>query len=163
MQAAYNGVDRLYFHQGTIGNCQYCFWGRYTTGAPFYGVWTVSQFLGTDGSTLAMLDDGTSAVASYVVFNSAGKPLRALIYNSAYYGGSGTRSSTSVTLTGLSSGTKSGLRLTAPASTSPTSSRRWTGSWARAAATDPTVRGEPRGRPRRSLRIVQPRFSRWGR
>ena len=111
-------MDRLYFHQGTIGNCQYCFWGRYTTGAPFYGVWTVSQFLGNDGSTIAMLDDGTGAVATYAVFNSAGKPLRALVYNSAYFSGSGTRSSASVTLTGLSSGNKSGLRLTAPASTS---------------------------------------------
>ncbi|VDB85359.1 unnamed protein product [Peniophora sp. CBMAI 1063] len=118
LQAAINGVDRLYFHQGTIGNCQYCFWGRYTTGAPFYGVWTVSQFLGVDGASIAALDDGTGAVATYVVFNSAGKPLRALVYNSAYYSGSGTRSSASVTLTGLSSGNKSGLRLTAPASTS---------------------------------------------
>lgn len=118
LQAAYNGVDRLYFHQGTIGNCQYCFWGRYTTGAPFYGAWTVSEFLGNDGSLFAALDDGTGAVATYVVFDSAGKPLRALIYNSAYFDGTGTRSSTSVTLTGVSSGSKSGLRLTAPASTS---------------------------------------------
>ncbi|KZV75142.1 glycoside hydrolase family 79 protein [Peniophora sp. CONT] len=116
--AAYNGVDRLYFHQGTIGNCQYCFWGRFTTGAPFYGVWFVSQFIGVDGSTIAMLDDGTGAVATYAVFNSAGKPLRALIYNSAYFDGTGTRSSASISLTGLSSGSKSGLRLTAPASTS---------------------------------------------
>ncbi|THU83937.1 hypothetical protein K435DRAFT_929295 [Dendrothele bispora CBS 962.96] len=121
LQGALNGVDRLYFHQGTIGNCQYCWWGRFTTGAPFYGVAFVSEFLGTDGTKVAMLDNGTGAVASYVVYNSANTPVRLLVYNSNYYDGTGTRSSTSVTFTGggiPSSGAKTAKRLTAPNATS---------------------------------------------
>jgi hypothetical protein len=97
---------------------QYCFWGRFTTGAPFYGVFFVSKFLGTDGASLAMLDGGTGAVAVYVVYSTGGAPLRALVYNSAYYDGSTSRTSSSVTLTGISTGSKQALRLTAPAATS---------------------------------------------
>uniref|UniRef100_A0A0W0G4A6 Beta-glucuronidase C-terminal domain-containing protein n=1 Tax=Moniliophthora roreri TaxID=221103 RepID=A0A0W0G4A6_MONRR len=121
LQGALNGVERLYFHQGTIGNCQYCWWGRFTTGAPFYGTYFVNTFLGTDGARLSMLDDGAGAVASYVVYNSSSKPLRVLVYNSNYYSGSGTRSSTSVSFTGgglASSGSKTATRLTAPNATS---------------------------------------------
>ena len=40
MQALITGYDRLYFHQGTIGNCQYCWWGKYSVGAPYYGQYT---------------------------------------------------------------------------------------------------------------------------
>ncbi|KAJ3975093.1 hypothetical protein EV361DRAFT_890688 [Lentinula raphanica] len=121
LQGSLNGVERSYFHQGTIGDCQYCWWGRFTTGAPFYGAYFVSAFLGTDGAKLEMLDDGTGAIASYVIFNSAGAPVRLLIYNSNYYDGTGTRSSTSVSFSGggvPASGTVTALRLTGPNATS---------------------------------------------
>ncbi|KAK7060146.1 hypothetical protein VNI00_000910 [Paramarasmius palmivorus] len=121
LQGALNGVERLYFHQGTIGNCQYCWWGRFTTGAPFYGTYFLNTFLGTDGSKLSMLDDGSGAIASYVIYNSSGRPVRLLVYNSDYYTGSGTRSSASVSFTGgglSSSGSKTVTRLTAPNATS---------------------------------------------
>ncbi|KAI0310273.1 hypothetical protein OF83DRAFT_1178736 [Amylostereum chailletii] len=118
LQGALNNVERLYFHQGTIGNCQYCFWGRFTTGAPFYGAYFVSQFLGADGVRLSMLDDGTGAVATYTVYSASGTPLRALVVNTNYYDGTGTRNATSVALDGLSTGTKQAVRLTAPAATS---------------------------------------------
>jgi len=68
-----------------------------------------------------MLDDGEGLVASYVVYNSANTPVRLLVYNSNYYDGTGTRSSTSVTFSGggiPSSGTKTAKRLTAPNATS---------------------------------------------
>lgn len=68
-----------------------------------------------------MLDDGTGAVASYVIYNSAGAAVRLLVYNSNYYDGTGTRSSTSVSFTGggiPSSGTATALRLTGPNATS---------------------------------------------
>ncbi|KAJ8086107.1 hypothetical protein PM082_004927 [Marasmius tenuissimus] len=120
LQGALNGIERLYFHQGTIGNCQYCWWGRFTTGAPFYGTYFLNTFLGRDGTKISALDDGTGAVATYVVYNSSGKPIRALVYNSNYYA-SGTRSSTSVSFTGgvlPSSGSKTATRLTAPNATS---------------------------------------------
>ncbi|KAF9076614.1 hypothetical protein BDP27DRAFT_1210210 [Rhodocollybia butyracea] len=121
LQGALNGVERLYFHQGTIGDCQYCWWGRFTTGAPFYGAYFVTEFLGTDGAKLEMLDNGKGAVAMYVLFNSAGAPIRLLVYNSNYYDGTGTRSSTSVSFTGggiPTSGTTTALRLTGPNATS---------------------------------------------
>ncbi|EIN07042.1 hypothetical protein PUNSTDRAFT_121271 [Punctularia strigosozonata HHB-11173 SS5] len=112
LQAAWIGVDRLYFHQGTIGNCQYCWWGRFSTGAPYYGAAFVAEFLGTDGTKISMLDDGTSAIGVYAIFNSANKPVRLLVYNSNYFDGTGTRSSTSVSLTGLTATTAKGKRFT---------------------------------------------------
>ncbi|KAI0686858.1 hypothetical protein BC835DRAFT_1450643 [Cytidiella melzeri] len=120
LQGALNGVDRLYFHQGTISNCAYCFWGQSSIFTPFYGAAFVSEFLGTDGSKIAMLDDGTSAVGVYAVYSSANKPLRLLVVNTNYFDGTGTRSNTTVSVTGLttSSGTKQALRLTAPNATS---------------------------------------------
>ncbi|CAL1708072.1 unnamed protein product [Somion occarium] len=120
LQGALNGVDRLYFHQGTIGNCAYCFWGTSSIFTPYYGVAFVSEFLGTDGAKVAMLDDGTSAIGVYVVYSSSNVPLRILVLNSNYFDGSGTRSPTSVSFTGLStsSSTKQAKRLTAPNATS---------------------------------------------
>lgn len=140
LQAALNGVDQLYFHQGTIGNCvrppiavpipayglltftrlqqQYCWWGRYLVGAPYYGAAFVSAFLGTDGARLLALDDGTGAVGVYALYNSAGAPVRLLAYNSAYYDGSGTRGSASVSFSGLRGTSALGRRLTAPNATS---------------------------------------------
>lgn len=47
-----------------------------------------------------MLDDGTGAVGLYAVYNTAGAPVRLLVYNSAYFDGTGTRSSTTVSFTG---------------------------------------------------------------
>ncbi|KAL4267884.1 Beta-glucuronidase C-terminal domain-containing protein [Pleurotus pulmonarius] len=121
LQAAINGIERQYFHQGTIGNCQYCWWGRFTVGAPFYGVAFVSEFLGTDGTKLAMLDDGSGAVAVYAIFDSVGRPVRLLVYNSNFFDGSGTRSSTVVSFTGgnlPTSGSRTLKRLTAPSAMS---------------------------------------------
>ncbi|EFW99801.1 glycoside hydrolase family 79 protein [Grosmannia clavigera kw1407] len=101
VRAAAANISRTYFHHGTIGNCQYCFWGRHDMGAPYYGATAAVAFL-AGASSLAALDDGKSAYAAYATFDAAGKPLRALLYNSDYYGGSGTRSATVFTLTGLS-------------------------------------------------------------
>lgn len=69
-----------------------------------------------------MLDNGTGSVGAYVVYSSASKTsLRALLYNSAYFNGTGTRPATTVTLAGISSTASSSLRvkrLTAPSATS---------------------------------------------
>lgn len=81
----------------------------------------MTEFLGTDGAKLEMLDNGTGAVAMYALFNSAGTPIRLLVYNSNYYDGTGTRSSTSVSFTGggiPTTGTATALRLTGPNATS---------------------------------------------
>ncbi|KAI0768691.1 glycoside hydrolase superfamily [Trametes elegans] len=118
LQSALIGADRLYFHHGTIGNCAYCWWGQNAVYSPYYGAVFVSDFLGSDGVKVAMLDDGRSAVATYAVYSSSNTPLRLLVLNSNYFDGSGTRSTASVSFTGLTGGTKQAKRLTAPAATS---------------------------------------------
>ncbi|KAJ5923149.1 hypothetical protein N7454_008394 [Penicillium verhagenii] len=99
MQALLVGVERLHFHQGTIGNCQYCWWGRYSMGAPYYGAYTAA--LALNGATqITQLDNGTSDYATYIIYKND-TPVRALLYNSDYYT-TGNRSSMNFTLSGLS-------------------------------------------------------------
>ncbi|KAH7930049.1 hypothetical protein BV22DRAFT_1001423 [Leucogyrophana mollusca] len=113
LQGALNNVDRLYFHQGTIADCPYCFFGQDIVDAPFYGAVFVSDFLGKDGTKVAMLDDGTGSTGIYAVYGVFGKPLRLLIYNSVYYDGTTARTSVSVNFTGISSTTVTAKRMTA--------------------------------------------------
>lgn len=105
VRAAYLNITRTYFHQGTIGNCYYCFWGRYSMGAPYYGATAAVAFL-AGGAHLTALDGtgGTTGYAGYATFDAAGKPLRVLLYNSDPFDGTGTRGSTSFVLTGLQAG-----------------------------------------------------------
>ncbi|KAJ4424403.1 hypothetical protein N0V82_000924 [Gnomoniopsis sp. IMI 355080] len=112
VRAAFNNITRTYYHQGTIGNCQYCFWGRYDMGAPYYGATAAVAFL-SNGAHLTALDDGSTNYGGYTTFDSSGQPLRALLYNSDYFNGTGTRSSTSFVLTGLTASSVRAKRLTA--------------------------------------------------
>jgi hypothetical protein len=80
-------------------------------GAPYYGAYAATAFL-ANAATLTALDDGSSNYAAYVTFDSAGTPLRALLYNSDYFGGSGTRSSQSFELRGLMGSSLRAKRLT---------------------------------------------------
>ncbi|KAH8906406.1 hypothetical protein BR93DRAFT_929027 [Coniochaeta sp. PMI_546] len=112
LRATYSNMSRTYFHHGTVGNCQYCFWGRYSMGAPYYGA-TAAVALLAGASHLTALDTGKTNYAAYATFDRVGAPLRILLYNSDYYAGSGTRSSTSFTLTGLTLETIKAKRLTA--------------------------------------------------
>lgn len=59
------------------------------------------------------LDPGNTSYATYIIYDSAKKPLRALLYNSAYYSGTGTRANASFTLSGLPSAGVKAKRLTA--------------------------------------------------
>jgi len=122
LRATYSNMSRTYFHHGTVGNCQYCFWGRYSMGAPYYGA-TAAVALLAGATHLAALDTGATAYAAYAAFDAAGAPLRVLLYNSDYYtgggsGGNGSSSSRpgqSFVLTGLAGGLTSvrAKRLTA--------------------------------------------------
>ncbi|KAI1138434.1 glycoside hydrolase family 79 protein [Hypoxylon sp. FL0543] len=112
LRASYSNISRTYFHHGTVGNCQYCFWGRYSMGAPYYGAYAATALL-AKASFLTALDDGTNNYAAYVSFGSDGAPLRALLYNSDYFSGSGSRSSQSFELRGLTGSTLKAKRLTA--------------------------------------------------
>lgn len=112
VRAAFSNITRTYYHQGTIGNCQYCFWGRYDMGAPYYGATAAVAFLAS-GAHLTALDDGSTNYGGYATFDSSGSPLRVLLYNSDYFNGTGTRSSTSFVLTGLTATSVKAKRLTA--------------------------------------------------
>ena len=114
LRAAASNISRVYFHHGTVGACQYCFWGRYSMGAPYYGA-TAAVALMAGARTLAALDAGATNYAAYASFDGEGRPLRVLLYNSDYYAGSGTRTAQAFTLTGLGAGTVRAKRLTAPA------------------------------------------------
>lgn len=98
----------------------YCWWGQNAVFSPYYGAVFVSEFLGTDGAKVAALSDTDTGMAVYAVYSSAGTPLRLLVLNTNYFDGTGTRSSNTVSFTGIAtaSGTKQAKRLTAPSATS---------------------------------------------
>lgn len=81
-------------------------------GAPYYGAYAATALL-AKASYLTALDDGTTNYAAYVSFSSDGTPLRALLYNSDYFSGSGSRSSQSFNIGGLSGSSLKAKRLTA--------------------------------------------------
>lgn len=77
--------------------------------APYYGAYFVSQFLGTDGASVSMLSPSTDNIATYAVYSPSGSLLRALIYNSNYFDGTGARSTATVRLSGLPSGSSASM------------------------------------------------------
>ena len=85
-------------------------------GAPYYGAYAATAAM-AGGSYISALDAGTTAYAVYIIYDSAGNPLKALLYNSDYYT-SGTRSSENFTLSGLTLSTIKAKRLTAASATS---------------------------------------------
>lgn len=115
--AASRNIKRSYFHHGTIGLCYYCWWGRYDMGSPYYGAYAATAAM-AGGSYISALDPGTTAYAVYVIYDSAKVPLRALLYNSDYYSGTGTRGSEVFTLSGLTLASIKAKRLTAANSNS---------------------------------------------
>jgi hypothetical protein len=112
LRATYSNISRTYFHHGTIGNCQYCFWGRSNMAAPYYGATTAVALLAGAGY-LTALDSGLTAYAGYAAFDCNRAPLRILLYNSDFYVGNGTRTSQSFILTGLQGASVMAKRLTA--------------------------------------------------
>ena len=81
-------------------------------GSPYYGAYAATAAM-AGGSYISALDAGTTNYAVYIIYDSAKKPLRALLYNSDYYNGTGTRSMESFELTGLTATTVKAKRLTA--------------------------------------------------
>ncbi|CAH7668971.1 family 79 glycoside hydrolase [Phakopsora pachyrhizi] len=80
MQSLLNGVSRIYFHHGTIGDSPYSFWGKRNIAAPYYGAYFAALALKEiDG--VMMLDDGTTQHAVYLLTGSS-IPKRLLLYNS---------------------------------------------------------------------------------
>ncbi|OAL44416.1 hypothetical protein IQ07DRAFT_685041 [Pyrenochaeta sp. DS3sAY3a] len=115
MQTVYMGTRALYFHQGTVGNCQYCWWGRYSMGAPYFGAYFATMAL-SNADKLVPLDDRTTAYAAYAIYKN-NQPIKVLLYNSDYYT-SGTRTTQTFTLSGLTATTITAKRLTGASATS---------------------------------------------
>lgn len=84
-------------------------------GAPYYGAYFATLAL-AGADRIAPLDSAASAYAGYGIYQG-GNLVRILLYNSDYYT-SGTRSTQSFTLTGLSATSATAKRLTAPSATS---------------------------------------------
>ena len=73
------------------------------------------------GDHIIATDAGNDSYAQYVVYKNA-KPWKAVLINTEYYSGNGTRSTSSFTLSGLSSQKIKALRMTAASSVVTT---RW--------------------------------------
>jgi hypothetical protein len=84
-------------------------------GAPYYGAYMATMAL-AGADKFAPLDDGKTPYAAYAIYKG-NTVVRVLLYNSNYYA-SGTRSSETFTLTGLTQSSITAKRLTAPKTTS---------------------------------------------
>jgi hypothetical protein len=84
-------------------------------GSPYYGAYFATMAL-ANADKIAPLDSQDSAYAAYAIYKS-GAPVKVLLYNSDYYT-TGTRSSQTYTLSGISSFSVTAKRLTAQYATS---------------------------------------------
>jgi hypothetical protein len=117
LRAASLGIKRIYYHHGTVGNCYYCFWGRVSMGAPYYGGYAATAAM-AGASSISPLDNGGNNYGGYVVFDSDGSPLRVLLLNSDFYNGSGTRGNQTFLVGGLTQDKVKAKRLSAPSANS---------------------------------------------
>lgn len=110
LRASLTNIKRTYFHHGTVGLCYYCFWGRYSMGAPYYGAYAATAAM-AGGAYISALDAGSDNYAAYVIYDISKTPIKVLLYNSDFYA-SGTRGSETFVLSGLGGNVKA-KRLTA--------------------------------------------------
>ncbi|KAJ5892275.1 uncharacterized protein N7473_008503 [Penicillium subrubescens] len=81
------GIQRLYFHQGTINQ----------------------------GEHIVELDSGNGSYAQYVIY-SKGRPTKAVLVNTDYFSGSGVRTKSTIRLNGLVNSRVKAVRMTAASS-----------------------------------------------
>ncbi|WWC95835.1 hypothetical protein V866_002702 [Kwoniella sp. B9012] len=122
LQAVNLGYSRLYFHQGTIGNSPYSWWGATKVFAPYYGALFATEAL-SGMSSISALDDGSTSLAAYGLYaEDKGVPKKVVLINTDYYSNTTTteRPSQTLSLSGLDNGLQSVnvKRLTAPYATS---------------------------------------------
>ncbi|KAH6871488.1 hypothetical protein B0T10DRAFT_568278 [Thelonectria olida] len=108
------GIQRLFYHQGTINQAFFNWWRSDQLNAAFYGAYFGALAV-EGGDSISAADNGNDAYAQYVVYRK-GKPHKIVLVNTDYYSGTGKRSATTFTLTGLKSGCVEALRMTAPSS-----------------------------------------------
>lgn len=98
-----SGVQRIYYHQGGLGVNQAAFnwWAYDRIEYPWYGGY-FSALAVSDGDHITAVDSGSSRYAQYVVYRQ-GVPSKAVLINTDFFSGNGSRSSTSFVLGGLAS------------------------------------------------------------
>lgn len=67
------------------------------------------------GDQITAIDAGNSSYAQYVIYKN-GEPIKAVLINTDYYSGNGTRPSSTFTLTDLVGSTVKAIRMTASSS-----------------------------------------------
>ncbi|KAJ5374238.1 hypothetical protein N7517_006244 [Penicillium concentricum] len=110
------GIQRIFYHQGTIDQAFFNWWWSDRVNAPFYGGYFAALAV-EGGDSISASDDGTDSYAQYVVYKK-GKPIKVILVNTDYYSGSGSRPTTKFTMTGLKNGHVEALRMTGPSSES---------------------------------------------
>lgn len=68
--------------------------------APYYGAYAATAFM-AKADSISSLDAGTSAYAVYIAYDTSNAPIRALLYNSDYYDGTGVRTNQTFVLSNL--------------------------------------------------------------
>ncbi|KAF3386922.1 hypothetical protein F1880_001326 [Penicillium rolfsii] len=114
------GIQRLFFHQGTINQALFNWWSDNRINAPFYGGYFAALAL-AGGEHIVELDSGNGSHGQYVIY-SKGRPIKAVLVNTDYYSGSGARTQSTVTLRGLLGSHVKAVRMTAASSEVTTNS-----------------------------------------
>ncbi|KAL2681419.1 hypothetical protein Neosp_009030 [[Neocosmospora] mangrovei] len=99
LRAASIGMQRLFYHQGTVTQANYNWWGPGQVGTPFYGAYMAVKAV-AGGDHIYASDPGNTRYAQYVIYKDDA-PSKVILINTDYYSGSGTRSTSTFTLTGL--------------------------------------------------------------
>ncbi|WAO88942.1 Glyco-hydro-79C domain-containing protein [Fusarium falciforme] len=108
------GIQRLFYHQGTINQAFFNWWLSDQANAPFYGAY-FGALAAAGGDHIVASDDGTDPYAQYIIYRE-GRPLKLVFINTDYYPGSGSRSKTTFTAIGLKNSNVKAVRMTAPSS-----------------------------------------------
>lgn len=122
-QLLHAGTTSIYFHQGTIGNCPYCWWNAaQNIGSPYYGAYFATLAL-AKASYIAPLDDFSSTLGAWGIYGADMKLIKILLINSNFYESSSNkpRPRETFVLQGLSGKQNmevSAVRLSAPSATS---------------------------------------------
>ncbi|CAL3970494.1 unnamed protein product [Diplocarpon coronariae] len=109
------GVKRVHFHHSRLGDCPNCWWGAAAVGAPYYGA--VAATAAVAGGAFILSADGGASMGIYIVYDSARKPMRAVLYNPEFFDGSKTRNKLIFQLAGLTTSSVTVRRLTATSAT----------------------------------------------
>ncbi|KAH6689036.1 hypothetical protein F5X68DRAFT_230697 [Plectosphaerella plurivora] len=118
LRALSMGINRLYYHQGTINQAFFNWWLDDQVNTPFYGGY-MAALATVGGDHIIASDNGTDLYAQYIVYKD-GKPIKVILINTDFFSGEGERPTTEFTLTELPACKVKAIRMTAPSSNTMT-------------------------------------------